>query len=212
MHIPDGFLNIPTAAVTYAISAGGVGYCLRQTGKKLKEKQVPLMGVMGAFIFAAQMLNFPIIGGTSGHLVGAALAAIMLGPWAATLIITCVLMVQAFVFQDGGLTALGANVLNMGIVACLLSYYVHRGAVALLGESRRGMLAGGFLAGWLSVFVASVLAAVELSVSGTLPLKVALPAMAGYHALIGVGEGLITVAVLSFVLATRKDLLKLQEA
>jgi cobalt/nickel transport system permease protein len=209
VHIPDGFLSIGTIAVTGAVSAATVGYSLRAVGRKLKERQVPLMGVLGAFIFAAQMLNFPIAGGTSGHLIGAALAAILLGPWAAVLIMTCVLIMQAFVFQDGGLLALGANVLNMGIIASFASYYLFRAVTLILGSNRRGLLVGGFVAAWSSVFLASIACAIELAVSGTSPLQVALPAMAGIHALIGIGEGLATVAVLSFVLATRADLLEL---
>ena len=120
MHIPDGFVNIPVAAATYVASGGSLAYAVRRTNEELGEKQVPLMGVMGAFIFAAQMLNFPVAGGTSGHLIGGALAAILLGPWAGMLIMASVLIVQALIFQDGGLVALGANVFNMGVVACLV--------------------------------------------------------------------------------------------
>ncbi len=210
MHIPDGFLNIATIGTTYAVSAGGLSYGLREARKKLAEKHVPLMGIMAAFIFAAQMLNFPIIGGTSGHLVGAALAAILLGPWAGVLIMSCVLIVQCLIFQDGGLLALGANVLNMGIVACFAGYYLYRGTLWLAGGIRRGEIIGGFVAAWGSVFLASVFCAIELAASGTVPFSVALPAMAGWHALIGIGEGLITVAVLNFMMATRRDLLELR--
>jgi len=209
MHIPDGFLNAATAATTYVISAGGVGYGVREANRKLGDKHVPLMGVMGAFIFAAQMLNFPVAGGTSGHLIGGALAAILLGPWAGTLIMACVLIVQCLVFQDGGITALGANIFNMGLVACFVGYYSYRAVVSLMDESRTSTLVGGFVGAWASVFVASIACAVELAVSGKSPLGVALPAMAGVHALIGIGEGLITSAVLGFVTATRPDLLKL---
>jgi len=211
MHIPDGFLNTATAAATYVVSAGGVGYSIKEANRKLGEKHVPLMGVMGAFIFAAQMLNFPVMGGTSGHLIGAALAAILLGPWAGLLIMTCVLIVQALIFQDGGITALGANVFNMGLVACFVSYYLYRAVVSLVGENRTGTLVGGFVGAWASVFVAAIACAIELAVSGRSPLGVALPAMAGVHALIGIGEGLITTVVLSFVMATRSDLLELQK-
>jgi cobalt/nickel transport system permease protein len=211
MHIPDGFLNTATAVTTYVVSAGGVGYSIRQANRKLGDRHVPLMGVMGAFVFAAQMLNFPVIGGTSGHLIGGALAAILLGPWAGTLIMACVLIVQCLVFQDGGITALGANVLNMGLLACFTAYYLYRAAVSLMGEGRTGTLVGGFVGAWASVFVASIACAIELVVSGKSPLGVALPAMAGVHALIGIGEGLITTAVLAFVTATRADLLKLQK-
>lgn len=210
MHIPDGILNIATVATTYAVSAGGVGFGLREARKKLGEKHVPLMGIMAAFIFAAQMLNFPIVGGTSGHLIGAALAAILLGPWAAVLIMACVLIAQSLIFQDGGLLALGANVFNMGVIASFAGYYSYRFTIRLMGENRRGKLFGGFIAAWGSVFLASIVCAIELWVSGVLPIQVALPAMAGWHALIGIGEGLITVGVLSLVMATRRDLLELQ--
>jgi len=210
MHIPDGFLNVATMATTAVVSAGGVGNAVRIANKKLGEKQVPLMGVLAAFIFAAQMLNFPIVGGTSGHLIGAALAAILLGPWAAVLIMSCVLIAQCLIFQDGGLLALGANIFNMGIVASFSGYYLYRLVSLLLGDNRRGKLVGGFVAAWGSVFLAAIVCAIELAVSGASPIKVVLPAMAGFHALIGIGEGLITGAVLSFVLATRADLLQLQ--
>ena len=211
MHIPDGFLNITTIATTYAVSAGGIGYGLREARRKLAERHVPLMGIMAAFIFAAQMLNFPIIGGTSGHLIGAALAAILLGPWAAALIMACVLIVQCLIFQDGGLLALGANVLNMGIIASFAGYYLYRATTRLMGENGRGKFFGSFIAAWGSVFLASIACAIELAASGTVPVMVALPAIAGWHALIGIGEGLITVAVLSLVIATRRDLLELQK-
>ena len=210
MHIPDGFLNVATVATTYVVSAGGVGNAVRIANKKLGEKQVPLMGVLAAFIFAAQMLNFPVAGGTSGHLIGAALAAILLGPWASVLIMSCVLIAQCLIFQDGGLLALGANIFNMGIVASFSGYYLYRLATAFLGDNRRGKLISGFIGAWGSVFLASIVCAFELAVSGTSPLGMVLPAMAGFHALIGIGEGLITGAVLSLVLATRPDLLQLQ--
>ena len=212
MHIPDGFLNPPTIAATCAVSALAVGCAARITNKKISERQVPLMGVTAAFIFAAQMLNFPIFGGTSGHLMGAVLAAILLGPWAATLIMTCVLIVQCLVFQDGGLLALGANVLNMGVIAPFAGYYIYRGVSSLMGGDRRSMLVGGFVGAWASVLLAAIACALELWLSGTLPFQVALPAMAGWHALIGIGEGLITAAAISLVLATRRDILELQKA
>jgi len=211
MHIPDGFLNIATVATTYAVSAGGVGNAVRIANRKLGEKQVPLMGVLAAFIFAAQMLNFPIAGGTSGHLIGAALAAILLGPWASVLIMSCVLLAQSLVFQDGGLLALGANIFNMGIVASFSGYYLYRLAISLLGDDRRGRLIGGFVGAWGSVFLASIFCAIELAVSGASPIAAVLPAMAGIHALIGIGEGLITGAALSLVLVARPDLLQLQK-
>jgi cobalt/nickel transport system permease protein len=210
MHIPDGFVNIPVAAVTYAASGGSLAYAVRRTNEELGEKQVPLMGVMGAFIFAAQMLNFPVAGGTSGHLIGGALAAILLGPWAGTLIMASVLIVQALIFQDGGLVALGANVFNMGVVACLVGYYVFTWLKRLLGEGTQGAVISGFVAAWTSVVTAAIVCALELAISGTSALAVVLPAMTLVHILIGVGEGLITVAVLAFLAATRRDLLQLR--
>jgi cobalt/nickel transport system permease protein len=211
MHIPDGFLNVATIGTTYALSAGGISYAVKEANKKLKEKHVPLMGVLAAFIFAAQMLNFPIVGGTSGHLIGAALAAILLGPWASVLIMSCVLIAQCLIFQDGGLLALGANIFNMGIVASFSAYFLYRLSTAVLGDNKRGKLIGGFIGAWGSVVLASAACAIELAVSGASPWTVALPAMAGIHALIGIGEGLITGVALSLVLVTRADLWQLQK-
>lgn len=206
MHIPDGFVSVGTAAVTYAISAGVVGYSIHRTNKELQEREVPLMGVMAAFVFAAQMINFPVAGGTSGHLLGGALVAILLGPWAGSLILTAVLIVQALLFQDGGLMALGANVLNMAVVGVWTAYLTYR----FLGRAIKGKYAmwiAGFAAAWLSVVLASAFASLELGISGTIPFGVVFPAMISVHALIGIGEGLITTAVVALIAASRKDLL-----
>lgn len=212
MHIPDGFLNVATVATTYVVSAGGVSYAVKEVNKRLKEKQVPMMGVLAAFIFAAQMLNFPVAGGTSGHFLGAALAAVLLGPWAAMLIMTCVLIAQSLIFQDGGLLALGANIFNMGIIAPFSAYFIYRLSVLLLGDNRKGRLIGGVVGAWLSVFLASLACAIELAVSGTSPWAVALPAMGGIHALIGIGEAIITGAALGLIMVTRVDLWQSQQA
>jgi cobalt/nickel transport system permease protein len=212
MHIPDGFVNTGTAVVTWAASAGGVGYAVRRVNQQLSERQVPLMGVTAAFIFAAQMMNFTVAGGTSGHLLGGALAAILLGPWAAMLVLTSVLAVQALLFQDGGLLALGANVLNMAIVGVLVGWIVFSGLKRLLGDRTWTTMVSGFAAAWLSVVIASLVAAAELAISGTSPWGVALPAMGLVHMLIGLGEGLITAGVLAFLRATRPDLLMLHNA
>ena len=210
MHIPDGFLNTATVVTTGVVSVGGVANAVRIANKKLGEKHIPMMGILAAFIFAAQMLNFPVAGGTSGHVIGAALVAILLGPWAAVIIMSVVLIAQCLIFQDGGLLALGANIFNMGVVAGFSAYYIYRIMGSLLGDNSRSKLVAGFIAAWASVLLASVACAIELAVSGTSPLSVVLPAMAGVHALIGIGEGLVTVAVVSVVLSTRADLLKLQ--
>jgi len=207
MHIPDGFINVGTAAVTYVGSAGAITLSVRKLKKTLREREVPLMGVMAAFIFAAQMINFKVAGGTSGHLLGAALAAILLGPWAGTLIITAVLIVQAFLFQDGGILALGANIFNMAVVGVWTGY----GLYVLLRKlipSERSVYIAAFVGAWSSVVVAAIVASLELAFSGMSPLGVVLPAMSLVHMFIGVGEGLITTAVLGFVAATRKDLLQ----
>ncbi len=211
MHIPDGLMNTTTSLVTWAASAGGVGFAVRRVGRELSERQVPLMGVTAAFIFAAQMMNFPVAGGTSGHLLGGALAAILLGPWAAMLALTSVLAVQALLFQDGGLLALGANLFNMAVVGVLVGYLSYHGLRRLFGDRARSTFVSGFVAGWLSVVLSALLAAVELALSGTSPLTVTLPAMGAVHMLIGVGEGLITVGVLAFLRVTRPDLLTLQQ-
>jgi len=210
MHIPDGFLSAATVGTTYVISAGGLANAVRVANKKLGEKHIPMMGILAAFIFAAQMLNFPVAGGTSGHVIGAALVAILLGPWAAVIIMSVVLIAQSLLFQDGGLLALGANIFNMGIIAGFSAHYIYRFLNAMLGGNSRSTMIAGFAAAWGSVFLASVACAIELAISGTSPIGVVLPAMAGVHALIGIGEGLVTVSVVSMVTATRSDLLKLQ--
>ena len=212
MHIPDGFLDTTTSVVTWVASGGSIAYAVQRASKELDERQVPLMGVSAAFIFAAQMINFTIAGGTSGHLLGGALAAILLGPWAGMLVITSVLAIQALLFQDGGLLALGANIFNMAVIGVLLGWAVYTGVKRLFGDKTWSTMAGGFAAAWLSVVVASLVAAVELALSGASPWGVVLPTMAGVHALIGIGEGLITVAVLAFLRVTRPDLLTLRQA
>jgi cobalt/nickel transport system permease protein len=206
MHIPDGFLSAPVWIAAGGVSAAAVAVSAARLGRgRLEEKQVPLMGVTGAFLFAAQMVNFPIASGTSGHLGGGVLAALLLGPWAGTLIMTAVLVVQALLFQDGGITALGANVLNMGVLGCLLGFVAYRLLRRLL-YGTRGALASAFITAWLVVVLSASLAAVQIALSGTMPLRLVLPAMAGIHALIGIGEGLVTTAALAFVLRVRKDL------
>ena len=211
MHIPDGFVSTGTAAATWLASAGSVGYAVRRVSRELDERQVPLMGVTAAFIFAAQMMNFTVAGGTSGHLLGGALAAILLGPWAGMLVLTSVLAVQALLFQDGGLLALGANVFNMAVVGVLVAWVVYTTLRRLLGDRTWAMMVSGFVAGWLSVVVASLVAAAELAISGTSPWVVALPAMGLVHVFIGVGEGLITAGVLAFLQVARPDLLTLRQ-
>ncbi len=212
MHIPDGFVSTGTSVAAWAASAGGLAVAVRRVNRELGERQVPLMGVTAAFIFAAQMMNFTVVGGTSGHLLGGALAAILLGPWAGMLVLTSVLAVQALLFQDGGLLALGANIFNMAVVAVLVGWLTYRGLRWLFGDRTWSTMVSGFTAAWLSVVVASLAAAVELAVSGTSPWGVVLPAMGVVHMLIGLGEGIITLGVLAFLRAARPDLLSLHAA
>jgi len=212
MHIPDGFLSMGVLIVCWVLSIIAIGLALTRTRKSLGERQVPVMGVLAAFIFAAQMLNFTIAGGTSGHFLGAALAAILLGPWAAMLTMTTVVALQALLFQDGGLLALGGNILNMAVIGPVVAYGFYRGVRTLLGNRRGSTLVAGFVAAWVSIVVAAVACAMELGFSGTSPIGIALPAMAGIHALIGIGEGLITVGALALVTATRPDLVEAERA
>lgn len=207
MHIPDGFLSVAVSISLWIISIAVVGYALKRVGKDLGERQVPLMGVLAAAIFAGQMLNFAVAGGTSGHLMGAALATILLGPWAAVLVLTSVVSIQALIFQDGGLLALGANIFNMGIVGVTVAYMAYRTVRKLAGDSKFSLYLGGFIAAWLSVEVASLGVALQLALSNTTPANLAIPVMAGVHALIGIGEGLITVGALAFLSTARFNLL-----
>lgn len=202
MHIPDGFLTANTWVPAWIISIGGIGFCLNKTKQILKDKMIPLMGVMSAFIFAAQMLNFPVLGGTSGHLLGGVLAAVLLGPYAGAIILACVLIIQCLIFQDGGLSALGANILNMSIVGTIGGYLIYR----IIAKAWSIIIAAAFAA-WFSVVIASSLCAIELAISGTSPFNVAFPAMVGVHVFIGIGEAIITSLVIGFVLKVRPDLI-----
>lgn len=212
MHIPDGFLNIPVSIVLWVISVVVIGIALRKTSKQLGEKEIPLMGILAAAIFAGQMLNFSVTGGTSGHLLGAALATILLGPWAAILVMTSVVSIQALVFQDGGLIALGANLFNMAVVGVFVSYAIFTVINKIIKNEKTALFSGSVVAAWFSIFIASLGCALELALSGTSPANIAVPAMASIHALIGVGEALITLGAVSFIYAARKDLLKFSVA
>ena len=207
MHIPDGFLSLPVSLALWLISILLIGNAVRRLEKTLSEREVPLMGVLAAAIFAGQMLNFTVTGGTSGHLLGAALATILLGPYPAMLVMTSVVSVQALLFQDGGLVVMGANLFNMAIVGVWSAYAVFSLVRRLAGKARWGLFAGGFAAAWSSIFLAALACALELALSGTSPANLAVPAMGGIHALIGIGEGLITIGALGFLYAARPDLL-----
>jgi cobalt/nickel transport system permease protein len=204
LHIPDGFLSLAVAVVAWAIALPVLWLALKRTSSQFAERQIPLMGVMAAFIFAAQMINFPVAGGTSGHLIGGTLAAIVLGPWAAMVVMACVIALQALLFQDGGLLVMGANILNMGFLPVLVGYGLYR---AVTGHSRGVKLGVAGIAAWLSIMAGALITALQLWLSGTSPLALVVPAMLAVHAVIGAGEGLITVAALSFIMRVRPDLI-----
>jgi cobalt/nickel transport system permease protein len=206
MHIPDGFLDAKTLTASAVFAAAGVSAALGRARHDLPASRVPLLGMTAAFIFAAQMVNFPVLGGTSGHLIGSVLAAILLGPSGAIVALTAVLFVQAFLFADGGLLALGANVLNMAVVAPLSGYAVYWLLARWLGGRKGQLFAAGFAA-WISVVVAATMCSGELAWSGAVPWRTVFPAMAGMHAVIGVGEGLITMLVLAAIMRAKPELI-----
>lgn len=206
MHIPDGFLDLKTAAATGLCAATGLGWALVRARRELPPRKIPLLGLGAAFLFAAQMVNFPVLGGTSGHLIGGALIAILLGIPAAVIVVTCVLVAQCFLFADGGVTALGANIFNMGVVAPTFGALAFRMLTPGQPSLRRRVAATVF-AGWCSTVAASVACAGQLAWSGVIAWSVAFSAMVGVHQLIGLGEGLISALVLFAIARTRPALL-----
>jgi len=206
MHIPDGFLSLPVAAVTYGVSAAVGAATIVQAKRRFADKFVPLAGISAAFIFAAQMVNFPIGGGTSGHFLGAMLACLLLGPSVGFWIMTLVLVMQSLLFADGGITALGANVLNMGVMGGIVCYALFTLVVKALPKGKGSFLASTFVFSWLAVVLAAFTCSVELGVSGTIPFGVVIPVMTGFHVLIGLGDAVVTTAVLSYMLSARPDL------
>ena len=209
LHTPDGFLSGHVALVCGVLAIAAVAYGLRIANVELDEARVPLLGVLAAFIFAAQMLNFPIAGGTSGHFLGATLAAVLLGPWLACLVMAVVLTVQAFAFADGGISALGANILNMGVLGALLAGLVVGALVKALPHTRGVFLTIVAGVSWLAVMVGAAATSFELAISDTVPLGTSLPPMLGVHSLIGIGEAIITTAAVAAVLVSRPDLVAL---
>jgi cobalt/nickel transport system permease protein len=208
MHIPDGFLSAPVSLGTWVVAIALVAVALSRVQAEYQDRTVPLMGVCAAFIFAAQMINFPIPGGTSGHLLGGTLAGALLGPWAGSLVMVVVFIVQGTLFQDGGLTVLGANVFNMGLVGTFGGYYLYKALRSALGfNSWRGTAIALAVSAWSSVVISSVIVAFQLALSGTVTLPVALSAMLTWHVLIGIGEAIITVLAVSYVWRVRPDLM-----
>ncbi|MFF7354120.1 energy-coupling factor ABC transporter permease [Streptomyces filipinensis] len=208
MHVPDGFIDAPTSAITAVAAAGALAVSLRGARRELDERTAPLAGLVAAFIFAVQMLNFPVAAGTSGHLLGGALAAILVGPFTGVLCVSVVLLMQGVLFADGGLTALGVNITDMAITTTVVSYAVFRALLAVLPRKRRSVTVASFVAALVSVPAAAVVFTLLYAVGGTTDVslgKVA-TAMIGVHVLIGVGEAVITALTVSAVIAVRPDL------
>jgi len=208
MHIPDGFIDVQTSAVFAGLAAAGVATALKGARTQLDEKTAPLAGLTAVFIFAVQMLNFPVAAGTSGHLLGGALAAVLVGPWAATLALTVVLLMQGFLFADGGLTALGLNVFNMGIIGVWVGYAVFLLVRKFLPKTRASISLAAAIGGLISVPAAALGFTIEYAMGATATFSVStvLSAMVGTHILIGIGEALITGLTVSAIMASRSDL------
>jgi cobalt/nickel transport system permease protein len=208
MHVPDGFFSAPVSVGAAMVAAGGVALCLRKAKGELDERTAPLAGAVAAFIFAVQMINFPIGLGTSGHLMGGALAAILVGPYAGALCVTVVLIVQGLVLADGGLTALGINVVLMAFVTASVGWLVFRLVTSLLPKTRASAVTASFVGAVVSVPAAALVFVALFAIGGNadLPMGQVAVAMTGIHTLIGIGEGLITAATIAFVASIRPDL------
>ncbi len=206
MHLPDGSLSVPVWVAGDVVAVAAVGMCVRKASEKLTDRIIPLTGVLGAFVFAAQMINFPVPGGTSGHLLGGVLLSMLLGPTTASMVLFCVFVVQALLFQDGGITVLGPNFINMGLCGTFLGWAL----VKLIASKKTGWVRDlvVMIACWVSVMAAAILLAVELWLSNNAPLLPVLVTMGSVHAVIGLGEGLITVTCLRFLLSARPELAK----
>jgi cobalamin biosynthesis protein CbiM len=211
MHVPDGFIDAPTSIAAGVVAAAGIAVCVRGARREMQDDTVaPMAGLVAAFIFAVQMLNFPVAGGTSGHLLGGVLAAVLVGPYTGALCVAVVLLVQALVFADGGLSALGVNVINMSLVTVLVGYTVFRLLVAVFPKTKTAVAVASGLAALVAVPAASLSFVLLYAVGGTtqVPLGTVTGAMVGVHVLIGIGEALITAATVASVLAVRPDLVR----
>ncbi|WP_329150362.1 energy-coupling factor ABC transporter permease [Streptomyces sp. NBC_01456] len=218
MHVPDGFINAPVSLATGAVAAAAVAVSLRGARRELAgagqggvagaERTAPLAGLVAAFIFAVQMLNFPVAAGTSGHLLGGALAAILVGPYTGVLCVSVVLLMQGVLFADGGLTALGVNITDMAIVTTVVAYVLFRGLVKVLPRRRRSITVASFVAALVSVPAAAVVFTALYALGGTadVPIGKVFTAMVGVHVLIGIGEAAITALTVGAVIAVRPDL------
>ncbi|NIR45062.1 MAG: energy-coupling factor ABC transporter permease [Gemmatimonadetes bacterium] len=206
-HIPDGFLSAPVTAGTLAAAAGLVLYAAHRSRRQLDERAAPTLGLATAAVFAAQMVNFPVAAGTSGHLMGGTLVAVIFGPWAGFLVMTAVLIAQAVIFADGGITALGANIVNIAGVGALLGYSVYAMAVRLVGPGPRRSALAAALGAYAAMLLIGVAAGLELGVSGIAPTRLAVGAMAGVHAIIGLAEATITGLVVAALVRRQPDLI-----
>ncbi|MGW8064651.1 energy-coupling factor ABC transporter permease [Streptomyces ziwulingensis] len=208
MHVPDGFIDAPTSAVTGVVAAGAIAVGLRGARRELDERTAPLAGLVAAFVFAVQMLNFPVAAGTSGHLLGGALAAILVGPYTGVLCVSVVLLMQGILFADGGLTALGVNITDMAVVTTVVAYALFRGLVKVLPRTRRSVTAASFVAALVSVPAAALAFTFLYWIGGTTDVAIGrvATAMIGVHVLIGIGEAAITALTVGAVIAVRPDL------
>ena len=208
MHIPDGFIDLPTSAVVGLLAVGGTAIALKKAKNELDDRTAPMAGLTAVFIFAVQMLNFPVAAGTSGHLLGGALATVLVGPYAASLALTVVLGIQALLFADGGLSALGLNIFNMSILGVATSYLVFIIAKKILPKVRGSIPVAAGIAAFISVPVAATGFAIQYAIggTGTAPASTVFAAMFSTHVLIGIGEAVITVLTVSAIMATRSDL------
>lgn len=208
MHVPDGFLDAPTSVATGVIAVAGVAVALRGARRELDDRTAPLAGLVATFVFAAQMINFPVAGGTSGHLLGGVLAAVLAGPFTAVLCISVVLLVQALLMADGGVTALGTNITLMAIVGVAAGWLVFRGVLAVLPRTTSSVVPAAAVGALVSVPVAALAFTLLFAIGGTAPVETGkvLAAMLGWHTVIGVGEAVITALVVGAVVASRPDL------
>lgn len=208
MHVPDGFIDAPVSLGAGVVAAAGVALCLKRARRELDDRIAPMAGLVAAYVFAVQMLNFPVAAGTSGHLLGGALAAVLVGPYTGALCVTVVLVVQSMLFADGGLTAIGVNVTTMALLTVVVGHLVFRGLVRLLPYSRRTAVAAAFVAALVSVPVSALGFVGFFALGGTaeVSLTAVTAAMVGVHVLIGLGEAVITALTVGSIVAVRPDL------
>ena len=207
-HIPDGFLSAPVIAGAAVLSAAALAVAVRRSQRRLGEQEAPILGAATAVVFAAQMLTFPLGAGTSAHLLGGVLVATLVGPSVAILVLFSVLLVQALLFQDGGIAALGANTLNVAVIAVVGGYGSYRWLLALVGMGTRRMIASAAAGAYVSVVLVGIAVAIELALSGTLPLVPSLVAIGGIHLLVGLGEAALTAAILAMLMRAQPELLR----